>query len=127
MIRKKLGVCTSVLTRTAGWRAGRRTYVQAALGEREVVAGLVACVQTFGTVAQWHPHLHVLMTDGGFRREGTFGALPALDPAVLAELWFSARPRRPSPRPDDALDHRGRLDLLVTRRVEPLRRAGGLQ
>jgi len=44
-------------------------------------------VQTFGSVAHLHPHLHVLMTDGGFRRDGTFVALPTPEPAVLEEAW----------------------------------------
>jgi hypothetical protein len=79
--RRRLGRVSRVASRTL------QAYVQAALGEREAVAGLVVCVQTFGTVAQWHPHLHVLMTDGGFRRDGTFVALPAVEPAVLEELW----------------------------------------
>ena len=64
-----------------------RDYVQAAFGEREAVPGLIACVQTFGSVAHLHPHLQVLMTDGGFRRDRTFVPLPAPDPAVVEELW----------------------------------------
>src|SRR5207247_1933040 len=31
--------------------------------------------------------LHVLMTDGAFRRDGTFVPLPVPEPAVLEELW----------------------------------------
>jgi hypothetical protein len=33
------------------------------------------------------PHLHVLMSDGAFRRDGSFVALPPPDPAVLEEMW----------------------------------------
>jgi len=51
------------------------------------VPGLIVCVQTFGSVAHLHPHLHVLMTDGGFRRDGGFVALPVPDAAVLEALW----------------------------------------
>jgi hypothetical protein len=43
------------------------------------------CVQTFGTVVNLRPHLHVLMTDGAFRRDGTFVPLPAPRPPVLEE------------------------------------------
>jgi hypothetical protein len=77
-------VLSRIATRTL------RNYVEAALGNREVVPGLIVCVQTFGTVAQWHPHLHVLMTDGGFGREGRFVPLPAPDALVLEELWRRA-------------------------------------
>ena len=57
--------------------------MQAALGERRAVPGVIACVQTFGSVAHVHPHLHVLMTDSAFRRDGTFVPLPEPEPTVL--------------------------------------------
>jgi hypothetical protein len=79
--RRRLGVLSRLATRTL------RAYVCAALGERAVVPGLIVCVQTFGTVAHWHPHLHVLMSDGGFRRDGGFVPLPEPDAAVLEALW----------------------------------------
>jgi hypothetical protein len=79
--RRRLGLLSQVATRTL------RAYVQAALGEREVVPGLIVCVQTFGSVAHLHPHLHVLMTDGAFRGDGTFVRLPEPAPAVLEEAW----------------------------------------
>jgi len=75
--RRRLGVLSRIATRTL------RAWAQAALGEREVVPGLIVCVQTFGSVAHFHPHLHVLMTDGAFRRDGTFVRLPAPDAAML--------------------------------------------
>ena len=69
--RRRLGLLSRVATRTL------RAYVQAAVGEREAVPHL-------------HPHLHVLVTDGGFRRDGTFVRLPAPEPAVLEEAWRRA-------------------------------------
>ncbi len=41
-------------------------------GERELAVGIVACLQTHGSRANWHPHLHRLVTDGGFRPDGSF-------------------------------------------------------
>ena len=79
--RRRLGLLSRIATRTL------RAYVQATLGEREAVPGVIACVQTFGSVAHLHPHLHVLMTEGAFRRDGAFVALPRPDPAVLEEAW----------------------------------------
>ena len=82
--RRRLGLLSRVAARTL------RAYVQAAVGEREAVPGVIVCVQTFGSVAHLHPHLHVLMTDGAFRRDGTFVPLPVPEPAVLEELWRRA-------------------------------------
>jgi hypothetical protein len=79
--RRRLGLLSRVAARTL------RGDVQAAVGEREAVPGLIVCVQTFGSVAHLHPHLHVLLTDGAFRRDGTFVPLPAPEPAVLEEAW----------------------------------------
>ena len=53
--RRRLGLLSRIAARTL------RAYVQAALGERAAVPGVIACVQTFGSVAHLHPHLHVLM------------------------------------------------------------------
>jgi hypothetical protein len=47
-------------------------------------------VQTFGSLVHAHPHLHLLVTDGAFRRDGSFVALPPPDPAVLEEAWRRA-------------------------------------
>jgi hypothetical protein len=79
--RRRLGLLSRIAARTL------RGYVQAAVGEPDAVPGLIVCVQTFGSVAHLHPHLHVLLTDGAFRRDGTFVPLPAPEPAVLEEAW----------------------------------------
>jgi hypothetical protein len=49
------------------------------------VPGAIVCVQTLGSLAHAHPHWHLLATDGGFRRDGTFVAALAHDAAVLEE------------------------------------------
>ena len=41
-------------------------------GERELAVGIVACLQTHGSRANWHPQLHLLVTDGSFHPDGTF-------------------------------------------------------
>ena len=82
--RRRLGLLSRLATRILG------AYVKVTLGEREAVPGVIVCVQTFGSVAHLHPHLHVRMTDGGLRRDGTFVALPVPEPAVLEEAWRRA-------------------------------------
>ena len=64
--RRLLGEIALVAARTV--TAAIRTLT----GERELVVGIVACLQTHGSRANWHPHLHLLVTDGGFRPDGTF-------------------------------------------------------
>ena len=39
-------------------------------GERALAVGVVACLQTHGSRANWHPHLHLLVPDGGFQPRG---------------------------------------------------------
>ena len=57
-------------------------YAAAAPGAQP---GLVLFVQTFGDLANFNPHLHVLAADGVFGAEGTFTALPPVPEALLAE------------------------------------------
>jgi len=59
-------------------------------GERELAVGIVACLQTHGSRAHWHPHLHLLVTDGAFRPDGTFVAWPVHDTARLTEAFRRA-------------------------------------
>jgi hypothetical protein len=62
----------------------------AAVGEREAVPGVIVCVQTFGSVAHLHPHLHVLLIDGAFR--GYYKASGG-DPALRRNRDLASRPR----------------------------------
>ncbi len=57
-----------------------------ALREPNLAVGVVACIQTHGSLANWHPHIHLLVTDGGFRADGTFVPWPAHDTAALTEM-----------------------------------------
>jgi len=64
--RRLLGEIARVAARTVS--AAIRTLT----GERERRVGIAACLQMHGSRANWHPHLHLLVTDGGFRPDGTF-------------------------------------------------------
>ncbi len=52
--------------------------------------GIVASIQTHDSRANWHPHLHLLVTDGGFRPDGSFVRLPLYDVATLTEAFRRA-------------------------------------
>ena len=77
--RRLLGEIARVAARTV--TAAIRTLT----GERDLAVGIVACLQTHGSRANWHPHLHLLVTDGGFRPDGTFVTWPVHDTARLTE------------------------------------------
>jgi hypothetical protein len=65
-------------------------FIRATLGERDLSVGIVSSIQTHGSLANWHPHLHLLVTDGGFRPDGTFVRLPLHDVARLTEAFRRA-------------------------------------
>jgi hypothetical protein len=54
-------------------------YVEASLGEEGLRPGIVVSIATAGDLAQWHPHLHILATDGRFSSEGTWHPLEPWD------------------------------------------------
>lgn len=62
-----------------------RTCFQEILGPRDAVPGFVASLQTFGSFANFHPHLHAPATDGLLAPAGDFVLLPHLDTSVLTE------------------------------------------
>jgi hypothetical protein len=48
---------------------------------------MVVCVQTSGNFANFHPHLHALVTDGGFTPTGTLHVLPKVSLTGTEELF----------------------------------------
>jgi hypothetical protein len=82
--RTLLGDLSHVAARTV------TAFIRATLGERDLSVGIVSSIQTHGSLANWHPHLHMLVTDGGFRSDGTFVRLPLHDVATLTEAFRRA-------------------------------------
>ena len=82
--RNLLGDLARVAARTV------TAFIRATTGERALSVGIVASIQTHGSLANWHPHLHLLVTDGGFRPDGTFVPLPLHDVATLTEAFGRA-------------------------------------
>lgn len=79
--RRLLGL----LART-GYEAIRRAFT-ALFDDSTVVPGVVISIQTFGSFANFHPHLHALATDGAIRPDGTFLSLPGLDANFIEEVF----------------------------------------
>ena len=78
--RKLLGEFCRVAARSI------KVYFEVLTGE-ELVPGIMVAVQTFGDRINFHPHLHLLVTEGGVDRAGTFHRIPRLDDARLAEIF----------------------------------------
>jgi len=64
-----------------------RDVDRAALDRNDVVPGLVVGIQTHGELANWHPHFHVLATDGAFIPDGTFIPMPETPAEPYLKLW----------------------------------------
>jgi hypothetical protein len=80
--RRLLGL----LSRTA--YAALLRSVQAPYERNDVRPGAVASIQTFGSfAANFHPHIHALVTEGVFTPDGEFLPLPGLDTAALEEVF----------------------------------------
>jgi hypothetical protein len=82
--RRLLGKIARVAARTV--TAAIRTLT----GERDFAVGIVFCLQRHCSRANWHPHLHLLVTDGGFQPDGTFVSWPVRDNARLTEAFRRA-------------------------------------
>ena len=68
-------------------RAARDAIVPsicAILDRDDVTPGLVLSIQTFGSyAANFHPHVHALVTDGAYTKEGEFLQLPYFDARLV--------------------------------------------
>ena len=49
--------------------------------------GIVASIATAGDLMQWHPHGHLLVTDGAFSDDGTFHSLATWDAEAVMTLF----------------------------------------
>jgi len=70
----------------AAWETVRELMVTAT-GEEGLRPGMVAVVQTAGDLANWHPHVHALVSRGGWTRDWKWVAVPYVDEHA-AELLY---------------------------------------
>jgi hypothetical protein len=64
-----------------------RRVLREATGEADARPGGVAAIQTFGSLLDFHPHVHLLVTWGGFRPDGSFRRAPDVPAEVIEELF----------------------------------------
>ncbi len=70
----------------AAWETARELMV-AGTGEEGLRPGMVAVVQTAGDLANWHPHVHALVSRGGWTRDWEWVPLAYVDEHA-AELLY---------------------------------------
>ena len=61
-------------------------FFRTALNLEDGIPAMVMVIHTFGDYARWHPHIHVLIADGLFRKNGVFYVMPRVDLKPLKEL-----------------------------------------
>ncbi|MFM7204933.1 MAG: transposase zinc-binding domain-containing protein [Myxococcota bacterium] len=83
-------------------------WMQTVLGEPDARPAMVVCDQTFGTLLDYHPHSHMIVSHGVFRPDGTFVEMTSVRPEelralerVLASRLLTLLVRREKLRPED--------------------------
>jgi hypothetical protein len=64
-----------------------KELVRHASGEGDARPGMVVCVATAGDLLQWHPHLHLITTDGGRSADGSWHTPAQWDAEWLMRLF----------------------------------------
>ena len=97
-------------SRAAAWETVSELMVAAAEEER-LRPGMVAVVQTAGDLANWHPHVHALVSRGGWTQGWEWVPVPHLDESA-AELLYRHKVMRMLQ--DEGLLSEGRTELLLS-------------
>lgn len=97
------------------WQSIRQTY-RALLGPEATPGGILA-IQTFGSLMHFHPHIHGLVTDGAFTRDGRFHPIPVnLTHEPFRRIW------------EDSVFHllldAGRIDAALVCQIRSWRHSG---
>jgi len=63
-------------------------FLRTTIGLSDGVPGMVMTIHTFGDyMEKFHPHLHTMVSDGLFRKSGTFYVMPKVDLEPLEEIF----------------------------------------
>ena len=64
------------------------TWESRILTFKKLSTGIIALIQTFGESINLHPHLHILVTEGGTDKEGTFHkVIRILKEIIVKKIW----------------------------------------
>ncbi|MFO7740095.1 MAG: transposase [Desulfatiglandaceae bacterium] len=64
-----------------------KEFFQEAGPEEDAVPGAVVAIHSFGDFLGWHPHLHILCTDGCFSGSGMFRVAPLFELKHLEKIF----------------------------------------
>ncbi len=64
-----------------------KAFFQATLKKPQAVPGVIVAIQTFGEMANFHPHLHAIVSDGLFAANGWLSVVPDIDVKKLERLF----------------------------------------
>ncbi len=63
-------------------------FLRTTIGLADGVPGVVMTIHTFGDYPEkFHPHLHAMVSDGLFRKSGTFYVMPKVDLKPLEKIF----------------------------------------
>jgi hypothetical protein len=74
----------------AAWETVHALIAAANADDRGIRPGMVSVVQTATDLLEWSPHVHALVSRGGWDRAGTWVPVPYVD-ATSAELLFRTK------------------------------------
>jgi ribosomal protein S27E len=69
-----------------GWEALKAFYISQTK-DQKAVPGAVVAIQTFGDFLGFHPHLHILVSDGCFHANGMFSVSLSVDTKALERIF----------------------------------------
>lgn len=70
-----------------GWES-LKLFFQEAVPGGDAVPGAVVAIQTFGDFPSgFHPHLHILVSDGSFHENGMFSVSPTVKTKTLEQIF----------------------------------------
>lgn len=84
-----------------------RDRLRQACGAREGEPGYVGAIQTFGDLVGWHCHVHTIVSEGLFKRDGFNILIRRVDMERCTEMWRD--------RVFDLLLHEEKIDEEVVR------------
>lgn len=64
-----------------------RKTCEATLERRDLRPAVVLSIQTFGSFANFHPHIHAVLAEGCFSKDGEFHPIVALNTSVVEEVF----------------------------------------